>query len=229
MKRLFALLVLISGLLTSITPAQALIYKYVDDNGRLVFVDDESKIPPRYRQQTDQIKEEKDRLSPDEYEALQRERAQEELEQEAAQRAARKAARHAERQRALQTPVVIRGNHVMLPVEVSDGRHRARLQMVLDTGASSTVIHRSALESLKLSEGDKYLARVAGGGAIVSERVKFIYIEVGPFRAKNVSAMVIDPKGPPLPYDGLLGNDFLRHHPYEIDYDNALITWKPRN
>ena len=39
--------------------------------------------------------------------------------------------------------------------------------------------------------------------------------------------MLITPQGGGLPFDGMLGMDFLKSHPYEIDYRNEIIRWKP--
>jgi len=38
--------------------------------------------------------------------------------------------------------------------------------------------------------------------------------------------MLIDPVRSSLPFDGMLGNDFLRNHPYGIDYQKEIIFWK---
>lgn len=206
-------------------PATALIYKYQDENGRIIFVDDESKIPAKFRKQTDRLKDKQDRISSEEYQQLQEQREQEARTREANQEA-RKAAKRKERQRALQTPITLHGNYIMVPVEVSDGHRTAHLIMLLDTGASTTVIHRSAIIDLKLNAGKSINASVAGGQSIKSEKVKFSYIEVGPFRHKERSVMIIDPNGPVRPFDGMLGMDFLKQHPYTVDYENERILWQ---
>ena len=203
----------------------AVIYKYVDETGRTFYVGDEDQIPPQYRQQTDAIKEERDTMTQEEFEALEAERAQriEDLEVE---QQARQQARLQEKRRAYQTPVMIRGNRIMVPVEVAMGSDVSHLFLLLDTGASATVLHRGSLSGLDLPAGEKVQARVAGGRTLPSEKIKFKYIEIGPFREHSTHAIVIDSQGPPLPFDGMLGMDFLKTHPYRIDFDGEMLIWE---
>ena len=161
----------------------------------------------------------------EEYEALEADRAQQIVDRELEQQA-REQARLQEKQRAYQTPVMIRGNRVMVPVEVAMGSDVTHLFLLLDTGATATVLHRGSLATLDLPAGDKVEARVAGGRTITSEKIKFKYIEIGPFREKSTYAMVIDPQGPPMPFDGMLGMDFLKDHPYRVDYDSEMLIWE---
>jgi hypothetical protein len=41
-----------------------------------------------------------------------------------------------------------------------------------------------------------------------------------------VNAGIIKYKGPRVPYNGLLGMNFLRGLDFSIDYENKLIIWK---
>jgi hypothetical protein len=225
MKKFSLLLtiLLVSAILSC--PAQAVIYKYVDENGRLFFVDDEHKIPPQYRQKTSAIKEQNDGLTAEEFDAYQAQRANE-LSERALKRKAQQQAELDEIKRDYQTPVMVRGNRVMVPVEIAVRNRKAHVILLLDTGASRTVFHRDALADLALPEGEKLQAVIAGGRTIPTEKVKVRYLEVGPFREKGAEIMLIDPVKSGLPFDGMLGNDFLRHHPYEIDYKNEILSWK---
>jgi hypothetical protein len=204
--------------------AQALIYKYVDDNGRMIFVDDADKIPPQYRDQIDSISEERDTMTTEEYEAREEERAQRTVDLELEERA-REEAQLQEKRRAYQTPVMIQGNRIMVPVEVAMGNRVAHLFLLLDTGATATVLHRQSLMNLELPQGEKVQATIAGGRTLASEKIKFKYIEIGPFREKSIPAMVIDPQGPHQSFDGMLGMDFLKAHTHRIDYDNEMVIW----
>jgi predicted aspartyl protease len=116
---------------------------------------------------------------------------------------------------------------VLVPVEVAMGNRVAQLSLLLDTGATTTVLHRESLAGLELPSGKSFKARVAGGGTVKSEKIRFRHIDIGPFHEEKVYAMVISLQGQELSFDGMLGMDFLKTHPYQIDFQNQLINWEP--
>lgn len=204
------------------------IAKYVDENGRVVFVDDESKIPARYlkkSQEMSHFEEPSDAEKAEQAQRLQeaREKKHEEMEKLRAERAEQ------ERQKAYQTPVKVRGNQVLVPVRVAYHGNRVDVHLVLDTGASRTVFHRASLAALGVpaDEGTLAYGVGAGGNKIASRGVTFESITVGPFKVDSAQAFVIDYQQQKAGYDGLLGMDFLRNLSYEIDYEKQIIRWQP--
>ncbi|MEN8686116.1 MAG: retropepsin-like aspartic protease [Desulfuromonadales bacterium] len=216
-------LLIVFILLASSYTGHTAIYKYRDKDGRLNFVDDQNRIPVEYRDQSNTLIETDDALgsfdfpSSDHADDAPAVRQREEL----------RSGPKSKARQAYQTPIVIKGNRVLVPVEVAMGNRTVTLSLLLDTGATTTVLHRSSLSELDLPSGKRFEARVAGGGTVNSNRIRFRHINVGPFHIKKASAMVINLTGKPPSYDGMLGMDFLKSHPYQIDFEARVIQWQP--
>ncbi|MCP4628123.1 MAG: hypothetical protein GY850_32090 [bacterium] len=220
-------------------------YKYVDEQGRVSYVDDLGKVPEAYLDQIKVYREKYDNLSGQERsQALQREREQtQRQEQEKLHRLnvhlqeVRAAEEEEKRRKAdssknrmmemIQTRVLVDGNRLLVPVTMVNNGVELAVNLVLDTGASQIVLHRYVADQLNIVSLKKGLAQVAGGQNIYVETGQVNYFKVGPFNMQNASVLIMAYEGPAVNYSGLLGMNFLKNVQYTIDYPNQVIRWQP--
>ncbi len=183
-------------------------YHYIDSNGSHHFVEDPSKVPPEYAPTLKVYKDRYDNLSDEEKARLQseeqrkeqinRSRMQQSLEKaqehQQAEQQRKAQAEHEKYQKSLETDVTIQGNRVLVPVQLGYRGQEIKAMLLLDTGASITVLHQSAVEQLNLQSQQRYRAQVAGGSLIPAYRVELAYLQVGPIRMSQAQAMVIKHK-----------------------------------
>jgi predicted aspartyl protease len=220
---------------------QAEFYKYVDSEGRTFYVDDLSRVPPEYLDQVEVYKEKYDHLPVEQRETrLENEQQQQqtmeiekqrqielELQQAAEQEEAERMRREQlARDEGQQTPVVIKGNRVFVPATIGNNGAEVETLLLLDTGASQTVVHRDIASQLNIIALKKGLSQVAGGQQIYTEMGKVDYIKVGPHQIKNATILIINHEGAAVTHNGLLGMNILRNFNYNIDFENQMMVWQ---
>jgi predicted aspartyl protease len=220
-------------------------YKYVDEQGRVFYVDDLSKVPEAYQDQIQVYREKYDNLSEqDRSQAMQKEHEQmqqierdkqlrlnEQLQKVQATEEAEKRRKAEETKQKLmemmQTRVIVDGNRILVPVTLGNNGIETVVNLLLDTGASQIVLHREVAAQLNIITLKKGLAQVAGGQNIYVETGRVSYFKVGPFNMQNATVLIIAHEGPAVSHSGLLGMNFLKNVQYTIDYQNQVIRWRP--
>ncbi|MDZ7759104.1 MAG: retropepsin-like aspartic protease [Desulfovermiculus sp.] len=124
------------------------------------------------------------------------------------------------------TRVVVRGDRIFVPVRLGYRGKEVQAMLLLDTGASTTVIHSEAASKLVLWDRFKTKSIVANGRKINTEIAYLDYIQVGPHRLKNFAVSIIDYSGDNDHYTGLLGMNFIRNTEYRIHYAKQFIRWE---
>lgn len=215
-------------------PCRAEYYSYEDSSGTMHFVDDLAKIPQEYRQHKQVHKDRYDDLSEEERAALlEKERlervSRQKMEDDAKARAGRerKAAEELARQReALSSPVIISGRQVFVPVKLRNGSVETEALLLLDTGATSSVITPEVAARLNIGEADNIRVSVVGGRVLSAKKLVISEMRVGPVRRERQEVLIIRQRQGMMG-DGLLGMSFLAGLKYTIDFQNQRINWIP--
>ncbi len=126
------------------------------------------------------------------------------------------------------TKVTVVGNRVLVPVTLVYQGTQVDAQLLLDTGASGTVINTDIADRLNvdLSKARRTHVRVVGGAIIEAHRVTLSRLTVGPCIQEKIAVFVIPHTGPAAAYDGLLGMDVLGSLQYRVDLKKQLILWE---
>lgn len=215
-------------------------YKYVDKDGQTFYVDDLGKVPPEYMDQVNVYKEKYDDLPADqkklrleqerqrqkELEAEQSRQIELQLQKAAEEEAERKRQEELARQKRNETPVAIEGNRVFVPVTIGNKGIEVEVRLLLDTGASETVVHRDIATQLHIVALGKGFSQVASGEKIYTEVGKVSYIKIGPQKISNAPILIINYEGQEAGYNGLLGMNILRWFRYHIDFKKQVIRWE---
>ncbi|MBI9075788.1 MAG: aspartyl protease family protein [Desulfatibacillum sp.] len=216
-------------------------FKYTDESGQSVYVDDVSKIPSQYRDQVDSYTEDEDRLNPVERMALEAQKEREQALRQQQRDQSLDLNRRKAQQKKAQSPktsnplptiphhkgatnVVIANGQVAVPVQFRHNGKRVTASLLLDTGANTTLISKSVGDQLGLEGGKTVGIQVVGGAVIPGQHVALDEMAVGPHKKRHVTVIVLDKAGVGG-HQGLLGMDFLMGIKFHVDYDRQRIVW----
>ena len=127
----------------------------------------------------------------------------------------------------METAIIIEDNRILVPVTLGNKGVEIEVLLLLDTGASQTVVHREVAVELNIIALKKGLSQVAGGQQIYTELGKIDYMKIGPHVLKNATVLVINHEGPPVNFKGMLGMNFLKNLQYELNFEKQVIQWQP--
>jgi len=188
------------------TPCFGQMYKWVDEKGTVHFTDDLSKVPEEYRRDAESRKTTEETSAP-----------------EPSKKPMPPATGKASEVAGYEVDLIRRHELWLAEVTLNErvGRH-----LIVDTGASFTLINRQTADELGLllDENTPVIPGTTVSGTILTPMVTLKSVRVGQALAENVEAVVHTMPGNQA---GLLGNSFLNKFRVVLDSFGGKMTLFP--
>jgi predicted aspartyl protease len=95
----------------------------------------------------------------------------------------------------------------------------------MDTGAETTVLHKSIADKLNIASTKTRKSKVADGRIIDSKVAYIDYLVIGRNVMENVEIKIIKQETPSGIEQGLLGMNFLKNLNFTIDFNRKVVKW----
>ncbi|PLX90034.1 MAG: hypothetical protein C0620_14410 [Desulfuromonas sp.] len=189
------------------------IYHYRDASGRLIVVDDPDLIPEQYASRQVEAPTTSGISSEDSPVAQSWEITIEEQEEDGE----------------IITPVEIIHNQVVVPVTLQNNRKELTVHLVVDTGATISLLDQEMVRLLRLKKVRSAKAHLADGSTLTVDIARLASLSVGPLQVNQVQVALVEREKGIRIGDGLLGMNVLKHRPHRIDYQQKCIIWEARD
>lgn len=124
-----------------------------------------------------------------------------------------------------ETNVIIKGNSVLVPVTIGHKGKKFSTYLVIDTGAETTVLHKSVADKLNIASTKTIKAKVADGRFVDSKIAYLDYLVIGRNVMENVEVLIIKQETKSEIGQGLLGMNFLKGWNFTIDFNRKVVKW----